>query len=270
MAIKQLMSQIQSFTNQNPMLLDRPIEFVEPEIIQPLVIMLLEKLNDAALLVDHNGNFIYGNLAAIKLLNCSTEDLQAMAVCDLPLTSFLQVWLAQWSDTSGRSTIRFLDKYFTQADGELPVEITFTYEQDIDREYSCLLIHKLEPEQVVDVPAEYFVFPKNPQLERVFQFIEDNYSRSISLKDVAMAMGYCPSYLTDLVRRHTGQTVNHWIIKRRIALACNLLEETSLSVNQIALDVGYQNEGHFFRQFRQHCNMPPSAWRKSQQRRLVS
>jgi AraC-like DNA-binding protein len=253
------------------MLLNTPIEAAKLESIEPLIITLLNRLSDAAFLVDSNGNFTYGNSAACELLNCSTERLQAMAVRDLPLASLLQIWLTQWSVSSKQNTIRFPDKYFTQTDEELSVEIIVSYEQDIDRECSCLLIHKLELEQVAELPCSATpLLPKIPQLETVFQFIEENYSRSISLKDVAMAMGYCPSYLTDLVRRHTGQTVNHWIIKRRIALACNLLEETSLSVNQIALDVGYQNEGHFFRQFRQHCHMPPLAWRKSQQRRLVS
>ena len=104
----------------------------------------------------------------------------------------------------------------------------------------------------------------------MFQFIKENYARSISLKDVAEAMGYCPSYLTDLVRRCTGQTVNHWIIKCRIALACKLLRETNQSVSQIALEIGYQNEGHFFRQFRQHCGTTPLAWRKSEQVRDIS
>jgi AraC-like DNA-binding protein len=253
------------------MLLDTLIEVAESESIEPLIIMLLNRLSDAAFLVDSNGNFTYGNSAACELLNCSTEKIQVMALCDLPLASLLQVWLTQWSISSKRNTIRFPDKYFTQTDEELPVEIVVSYEQDIDREYSCLIIHKLELEEAVETPiSEIPLLPNIPQLETVFQFIEENYSRSISLKDVAMAMGYCPSYLTDLVRRHTGQTVNHWIIKRRIALACSLLEDTSLSVNQIALDVGYQNEGHFFRQFRQHCHMPPLAWRKSKQRRLVA
>jgi AraC-like DNA-binding protein len=253
------------------MLLNTPIEVAESESVEPLIVMLLNRISDAAFLVDPNGNFAYGNSAACELLNCSTERLQAMAICDLPLASLLQVWLTQWSISSKHNAIRFSDKYLTQNDEELPVEIIVSYEQDIDREYSCLIVQKLALEQLPEVSRSETPFlPKSPQLENVFQFIEENYSRSISLKDVAMAMGYCPSYLTDLVRRHTGQTVNYWIIKRRIALACNLLEETSLSVNQIALDVGYQNEGHFFRQFRQHCHMPPLAWRKSQQRRLLS
>ena len=66
------------------------------------------------------------------------------------------------------------------------------------------------------------------------------------------------------MRRHTGQTVNHWIVERRMAAARTLLLEADLYANQIAEAVGYQHEGHFFRQFRQYHGTTPLAWRKAQ------
>ncbi|MHC5763259.1 response regulator transcription factor [Nostoc sp.] len=108
------------------------------------------------------------------------------------------------------------------------------------------------------------IFPSDSNLSQVFEYIEANYHQPISLQDVALAVGYCPAYLTDLVRRNTGQTVNHWIIERRMAAARTLLIEGNMCVNQIAETVGYQHEGHFFRQFRQYHETTPQAWRKAQ------
>ncbi len=108
------------------------------------------------------------------------------------------------------------------------------------------------------------IFPSDPHLSKVFQFIEANYHQPISLCDVAAAVGYSPAYLTDLVRRQTGQTVNHWIVERRMVAARTLLIEANLCANQIAEAVGYQHEGHFFRQFRQYHGTTPQAWRKAQ------
>jgi AraC-like DNA-binding protein len=226
-----------------------------------LLVSLLDRLEDAALLIDTQGCFIYGNPSACKFLDCSGADLLAMTVQALPLVNFAQVWSARSSPE-----LCFTDRHATALDSELMVEITMIQEQNSDLSFSCLLIHPVAT--AVDQaarPQEESVLPSVPQLEEVFRFIEENHARSISLRDVATAMGYCPSYLTDLVRRCTGQTVNHWIIKRRIALACHLLRDTDRSVNQIAIATGYQNEGHFFRQFRQHCGTTPSIWRKSQQ-----
>ncbi len=241
------------------MLLNASADFFGSVSIKPLTFMLLERINDAAFLVDQQGNFTYGNSSAHKLLDCSTTELLTMAVPDLPLVSLAQIWGTENFSLPLGTTLCFTDQYITAADNEVAVEVTVSYDQGIDQA-SCLLIRPVE----LDIVKPVSILPDIPQLEAVFKFIEENYDRSISLRDVAMAMGYCPSYLTDLVRRCSGQTVNYWIIKRRIALACSLLKETNNSVNQIAASIGYQNEGHFFRQFRQHCGMTPLAWRKSQ------
>ncbi|MBW4510402.1 MAG: AraC family transcriptional regulator [Scytonematopsis contorta HA4267-MV1] len=108
------------------------------------------------------------------------------------------------------------------------------------------------------------VFPSDSLLNQVFEFINNNYHQAITLCNVAQAVGYSAAYLTDLVRRQTGKTVNHWIIERRMTAARTLLLETNQSANQIAVMVGYQHEGHFFRQFRQHHGTTPQNWRKKQ------
>jgi YesN/AraC family two-component response regulator len=109
--------------------------------------------------------------------------------------------------------------------------------------------------------APQSIFPCHPQLSEVFRFIEDNYHRPITLSDVAVAVGYSSAYLTNLVRRQTGQTVQNWIIERRMSAARSLLLETDRKVEEIATKVGYHCAVHFFRQFRQHHGTTPQAWR---------
>jgi len=112
--------------------------------------------------------------------------------------------------------------------------------------------------------APQSIFPSSPKLSEVFHFIDANYHQPITLKDVAKAVRYSPAYLTDLVRHQTGKTVNRWIVERRMAEACSLLLSTDQSVDAIAEAVGYQNAGHFFRQFRQYHATTPQAWRNAQ------
>ncbi|MBF2063104.1 MAG: helix-turn-helix transcriptional regulator [Calothrix sp. C42_A2020_038] len=115
-----------------------------------------------------------------------------------------------------------------------------------------------------------FIFPSIPRLKEVFEFIELNYHHNISLKQVADSVGYSSAYLTDLVRRLTGKTVNNWIIERRIAQACTLLLETNYSVEKIALDIGYQNINHFYCQFRNYYQNTPRVWRDKQRVHILS
>lgn len=112
---------------------------------------------------------------------------------------------------------------------------------------------------------EKSIFPIVPQLKEVFDFIEANYQKGITLSDVAEAVGYSAAYLTNRVAKITGETVNSWIVKRRMVAARYLLKNTSQNIEEIATNVGYQNACHFSRQFRQHHDIPPQAWRKKHQ-----
>lgn len=111
--------------------------------------------------------------------------------------------------------------------------------------------------------TEPFILPSIPQMREVFDFIEANYHRPITLGDVAQVVDYSPAYLTDLVRRETGQTLYRWVIERRMAQARYLLLVTSQSVQEIAKAVGYLDTGNFIQQFRRFNNMTPQVWRQA-------
>lgn len=115
-----------------------------------------------------------------------------------------------------------------------------------------------------ELNTQMSIFPSIPRLHKVFEFIELNFHQNISLKEVAQAVGYSSAYLTDLVRKITGKTVNNWIIERRLAQAGILLLETNNSVDDIALKVGYQNINHFYCQFRNYYKNTPRAWKEEQ------
>lgn len=119
-----------------------------------------------------------------------------------------------------------------------------------------------QPSADLTPPVSQSIFPLESQLNDVFEFIEANYHQSITLNDVAQAVGYSPAYLTNLVGCRTGRTVTRWIVERRMAEARSLLQRSNWSVDQIAHTVGYTNVRHFFRQFRQHHGITPQDWRK--------
>ncbi|WP_019503886.1 DNA-binding response regulator [Pleurocapsa sp. PCC 7319] len=103
---------------------------------------------------------------------------------------------------------------------------------------------------------------QDPKIQEIFDYIEAHYQESISLIDVANAMGYSKCYLTNLVKRQTGTSLHCWIIKRRLAAAEALLKGTNYSLETIAEEVGYFNPSHFYRQFRQYRDTTPKVWRK--------
>jgi YesN/AraC family two-component response regulator len=113
-------------------------------------------------------------------------------------------------------------------------------------------------------------FASDSQIGKVFQFIESNYARAITLSDVAQAVGYSPAYLTDLMRRKTGKSIHRWIVEHRMKAACFLLSNSDRSVEQIAELVGYRYTGCLFRQFRQSFGTTPQIWRQENRNQIAN
>lgn len=102
-----------------------------------------------------------------------------------------------------------------------------------------------------------------PLLAAVFRLIDERFSERISLKDVAWSVSLSPGYLTTLVRRKTGRTVQQWITERRLTEARRLLVETDLSVQEVGAAVGYGDAGYFVRSFRRAHGVTPHGWRRA-------
>jgi len=109
------------------------------------------------------------------------------------------------------------------------------------------------------------IFPTIPRLQKVFDYIEANYQEGITSSDVAVAVGYSPAYLTNLVAKQTGKPINVWIVKKRMVAALPLLENTNRTIEEISSSLGYQYACHFSRQSRQYHGLSPANWRKKHQ-----
>lgn len=69
--------------------------------------------------------------------------------------------------------------------------------------------------------------------------------------------------LNERFRRITGLPPMKFVIRQRVQRACTLLEESRMTIEQIAETAGYRDVFFFSRQFRQVQGTPPGAYRKS-------
>jgi len=100
-------------------------------------------------------------------------------------------------------------------------------------------------------------------LRRIFKFIDENLHRNIGLIEVAEASFLSPNYLSQLLKKHTGQAFVDWLTGRRMERARDLLAHTSDRVSTIAHRVGFSDEAYFSRRFNQRFGMAPTAYRRS-------
>jgi YesN/AraC family two-component response regulator len=102
----------------------------------------------------------------------------------------------------------------------------------------------------------------HPEMNKIIRHIEEHYAEEITLKRVAELITMDASYVSDLFKKKTGQTLTHYVQNRRIQAARMLLTETTQSVGDIARLVGFENDNYFIKIFKRWCGVTPSEYRK--------
>jgi AraC-like DNA-binding protein len=99
------------------------------------------------------------------------------------------------------------------------------------------------------------------KLQRTIAYIREHLAQELSLVTLA-AMGQAsPAHFARLFKHSTGQTPHHYVIRRRMEQAQQLLAETAMSLSEIGLRVGCADQSHFTALFRKHIAMTPKAYR---------
>jgi AraC-like DNA-binding protein len=72
-----------------------------------------------------------------------------------------------------------------------------------------------------------------------------------------------PNYLSDLLKKSTGQSAQQHINNKLVEKAKELLASSSLTVSEIAFYLGFEHPQSFNRFFKQKTNETPLAFRQS-------
>lgn len=93
-------------------------------------------------------------------------------------------------------------------------------------------------------------------------FVQQYYQESgISIKDMADFCNLNQNYLTRIFKELLNQTPQQFLIYYRMNKAMELLRYTTLSVNEVSIQVGYQNQLNFSRAFKKVVGCSPQNWR---------
>lgn len=99
-------------------------------------------------------------------------------------------------------------------------------------------------------------------IEAIIHFMSENIEQPLRLTDLAAYVGISPYHLSHLFALHTGQSPMKHLKQLRIRRACQLLDFTSLHINQICHKVGIADPYHFSRLFTSIMGVPPTEYRK--------
>jgi AraC family transcriptional regulator len=100
------------------------------------------------------------------------------------------------------------------------------------------------------------------QIARVRAFIDENLHRTILVKDLSAVAQRSAAHFSRSFKQVLGESPHAYVVRRRLERACQLMINSSASLGEIAHSVGFSDQAHLCRLFRQAFGQSPSSWRR--------
>ena len=101
------------------------------------------------------------------------------------------------------------------------------------------------------------------QLRKVEDYVRDQLAEEISVDKLAEVIELSPFHFSRVFKQSTGMSPLQFVTRQRITRAQQLIRETSRSLIEIALDVGYTSPSHFAQIFRRVVGVTPTELRSA-------
>lgn len=159
-----------------------------------------------------------------------------------------------------RHTIAKLVSLFTETRHLLEVK-SFAYELLIKARLAEILYCFFDANKKNDTVT--IASPAQNIIEKSLQYIREHYADELTAELLAEQACMSISNYERIFKRYTAQSPISYIMVYRISTAADLLRNTSLSVSDISMNVGFRNFSYFNRCFKKFMSMTPSEFRKA-------
>lgn len=109
---------------------------------------------------------------------------------------------------------------------------------------------------------EYNTEHNASRVDKVISFINKNYTRQITLDEIASFASMNATAFCRFFKKETGKTFTKYIFDMRIGYACKLLLMNEMSISQIGVVCGFETISHFNKTFRKVSGYSPTEYRK--------
>ncbi|WP_082967570.1 bifunctional transcriptional activator/DNA repair enzyme AdaA [Paenibacillus oryzae] len=108
-----------------------------------------------------------------------------------------------------------------------------------------------------------FLCPTEELVSQITKFINENYKEHLTLSVIAENLHINMYYLHHTFKRVSGITIMEYVMKKRIEMAKQLLENSNYTITRIAVINGFSSAAHFSTTFRKWLGISPSGYRSS-------
>lgn len=121
--------------------------------------------------------------------------------------------------------------------------------------FGFLLDHVTRECKIEDATPEFYLI-------KALDFIDVNYMDDVSVEDIAANAGLNRKALYGVFKNLTGFSPKDYLIYYRMSKATELLKDANLSVETVAVSVGYGDQFHFSKEFKKNVGCSPSVYRR--------
>lgn len=101
----------------------------------------------------------------------------------------------------------------------------------------------------------------NAVVKQILDYINNNFYKAITVQQLSEKFFISPNYISFLFKKAVGENIKSYISRLRIAHACDLLENSKYSVQEVGEKVGYNDYFYFIRIFKSMKGISPSKYR---------
>ena len=99
------------------------------------------------------------------------------------------------------------------------------------------------------------------RVQKVKQYIDENYSKPLRLSDLADLVGMTPVAFSRFFRQRTDRTLSEYIVDIRLGYAARMLVDSSKNISEICYECGFNNLSNFNRSFKTRKGLTPREFR---------
>lgn len=104
---------------------------------------------------------------------------------------------------------------------------------------------------------------RSQYINKAVEFIKINYSKKISISDIARHVGIDSKYLCTLFKTQLKLSPYKFLLNIRMDRACELLQNTYVTIGDISRSVGYEDQLLFSKMFKRFKGSSPKEFRES-------
>jgi Response regulator containing CheY-like receiver domain and AraC-type DNA-binding domain len=147
-------------------------------------------------------------------------------------------------------------------------DVSTDFALKIEGAYTTEEIDKLVPQMLHKyclLVSNYSLRTYSPLVRKAVNYINFNYTETLTLSDIADIAGVNFTYLSSQFKKETGTSVVEYINQKRMQKAQTLLLTSKLSINAIAEKCGFGDSTYFTKTFKKKHGQSPREYRKRMQ-----